>query len=403
MGKIMGFTKEKALKYFTPKLVFIYLILYPLGQLVRIDIIKFNSRITINPIDVVAFISLVLFIFLKPKKPKSYKYITGFLLAAVFSLLFSLSFFPFQRVLVGSLYLIRLFSYIALFALSWNYFKGRTKKKLLIHALIATCMMLAIFGWIQYYFYFDLRFLKTIGWDDHLGRMVSTLLDPGFTGLILVLGALASLGLLYAKRKLIYLFPFIFLFVSTFYTYSRASYLSLFVGILTMLVIWGKKLRVLAGIGFVSLIIVLLLPKPSSSGVQLGRLFSVFARIDNYEQTLTIFTKSPVFGVGYNNICAARMKYIEPSSAGSHSCSGADSSLLLILATMGVVGFMMFLYMCYGLYKNLGNTYYAKIFIASIASVFTNSLFDNSLFYAWTLGWLALLLAISQRHFTESS
>ena len=75
------------------------------------------------------------------------------------------------------------------------------------------------------------------GWDDHLYRLIGTFLDPGFTAIILVFGFLTSLAY-YLKpaapkggfKNKYFLLISIFLFVSILFTYSRAGYIALIVG-----------------------------------------------------------------------------------------------------------------------------------------------------------------------------
>ena len=55
----------------------------------------------------------------------------------------------------------------------------------------------AVFGWIQYFFWPDLTYLKYLGWDDHYFRLTGTFLDPNFMGLVLVLG----LGLEFSRKR----------------------------------------------------------------------------------------------------------------------------------------------------------------------------------------------------------
>ena len=389
----MAFTKEERLTFLTPKLLFLYLILYPLGQLGRIDLLTLGSRLTINLIDIIPLLFLLLFPFVKLVKPKFYKTFKALIFLMILSDCIALSYLPLSQVLVGSLYLIRLASYFVFFMFVANYCVTLERKRLVINSLLLACVGVALFGWLQYHFFFDLRPMKYFGWDDHLGRLVGTLFDPGFTGIVLALGTISAVTMYLTTKKVGYALVSLFLFITTFYTYSRASYLALLGGLLTTLVIVGKKTKLYLGIVAVSVIIILLLPQPASSGVQLWRLFSVFARVTNYQETLIVFSKSPLFGVGYNMMCAARMHFLEPSTTLSHSCSGADSSLLLVLATTGVVGFVIFLNLIYEIVKSVDDSIYAKIFMSSSVAVIISSLFVNSMFYPWVMGWMFLLLA----------
>jgi O-antigen ligase len=94
---------------------------------------------------------------------------------------------------------------------------------------------------------------------------------------------------------------------------------------------------------FVTLVsLVVVLPTARNHSIQFLRSFSVLARIENYKSTLNIISKSPLIGVGYNNMCIAYNKFIGFQKLSSHACSGSDSSILFILATTGVMGLIIF-------------------------------------------------------------
>jgi len=145
-------------------------------------------------------------------------------------------------------------------------------------------------------------------------------------------------------------------------------------------------------------LIIFLLPRPASSGVELERTFSILARFKNYQETLAVWEKSPLFGVGYNNLCLAKIKYLNHGDYLSHSCSGSDSSLLGLLATGGVLGLISFTSLLKQIVKNLDYQNLGGGFSACLVALLTHSLFVNSLFYPWVMGLMGLLLAISQKN-----
>jgi len=378
-------------------LIFVLLVIFPLGQLIRLNFDVFGARVPIQPLDVVAGLSIVWFILGKLKKPKGLRPISAFLLIAAFSLLFSLTIFEPRQLAIGSLYFLRLLAYASFFLVSYNLvLKNKRLKPRLFHSLIVVSAATGLFGWIQYFWLPDLRALRFLGWDDHLYRLVGTFLDPGFTGLILTFGFLLSLvKFLETKdKRLIVLLAFFLLSVG--FTYSRASYLALLAG---SLVAFGvkKRLRQVAVVFLALLFISFLLPRPAGEGVKLERLSSVYLRLENYQETLKIFKHSPLFGVGYNNLCQARQKYLGEADFTSHACSGSDSSLLLVLATTGVVGLLVFLNLIYTLVKNAGKEIYGYSFLAVLTALLIHSLFVNSLFYPWVMGYMAILLSVSLR------
>jgi O-antigen ligase len=137
------------------------------------------------------------------------------------------------------------------------------------------------------------------------------------------------------------------------------------------------------------------LPRPQSSGVELERIYSISSRFVDYSKTIKIWKTSPLLGVGYNNLCLLKQLHFGETSFKSHSCSGSDSSILLILATTGFVGFFLFIDLIGRMYKYRARGVYGDIFYISIVAVLVHSMFVNSLFYPWVMGWLALLGGMS--------
>jgi hypothetical protein len=337
---------------------FAFLVVFPFGQVIKVGII--------NPIDIVVGIGAIYTLIKRYKKPAVFTYFQTFLIVAAFSWIVGALLFQKQEVFLGLMYLIRLAAYFYFFIFAYHF----KDKKLLLNSLLAVSIISAVFGWVQYLFYPDLRFLYWLGWDDHLNRLVGTFLDPSFMGLILVLGLIIAL-----QKKL--KFVILFLLTSIAFTYSRASFLAAIVPLIY------KKAWVFLAI-FISLIV--FLPRTEGEGVRLERTSSIFGRLNSYQESLEIFKKNPVFGVGFNNICLAK-----DGNSSNHSCSGSESSLLLLLATTGVIGLISFSHLTLNLIKSLKGT----VFFVAMVAVFVHSLFSNSLFYPFIMGYLMLFLAAS--------
>lgn len=362
-------------------ILFIYLALFPFGQLLRISI--FNAS------DILAFVSLLYIILTNKKCLSALNPLKDFLLVALFSLLYSVFNFKSLDVLVGSLYLLRVISYFYLYKLSFNIIKENSKlKPTILNSLLLVSFAVSIFGWIQYFLYPDLTSLKYIGWDDHLFRLVGTFLDPGFTSLIIVFGAVIS----FVKKKYLLLAFFI---TTLAFTYARAGYLAFVATLFFASLIFKKSKAFLISLACF-LVVIFLLPKPAGEGVNLERIYSISSRISNYKETLEIFRKSPVFGVGFNNICLAKKVYFNEENLNSHSCSGSDSSLLLILATTGIIGFTVFVSTFTRILLTLKKGFYTKVFLALLSAVFVHSFFVNSLFYPWVMGYLAISASLTE-------
>lgn len=78
------------------------------------------------------------------------------------------------------LYLIRLLVYYSLFPLVLSLSKER--KKQLTVTMMVTGVCIVLIGFMQYFFYPNLRNLYYLGWDDHLYRLFSVFFDPNFAG-----------------------------------------------------------------------------------------------------------------------------------------------------------------------------------------------------------------------------
>ncbi len=367
-------------------IIFLFLVIFPFGQLLRINLNIFNLAITLQPIDITVLLALAYVIFRKNRPQKYFRYILYFLISSLFSFLLFSQLYPSKLLLTGLLYFIRFVASIGFFLFVSAQFKTEKQKLNLLNYLIAVIAVVGIFGWLQYFLLPDFRPFKILGWDDHLFRLIGTFLDPTYTGIILVLGFFMALG-----KKSIWLI--LFFLVTVAFTYSRASYLAL-AGGLIFFAFWKKQYFMPFILIVIFSISILLLPRPFSEGVQLERTQSIFGRFKSYSEGLIIFRNNPVFGVGFNNYCYAKQIYIKSNDLTSHSCSGSDSSLLNILVTTGVVGFIIFVRMLVSIYKRVKNDMYGTVFVICSISLFIHSFFSNSLFYTWVLSLMAILAGL---------
>jgi O-antigen ligase len=234
------------------------------------------------------------------------------------------------------------------------------------------------------------------GWDEHLYRLVGTFLDPTYLGIIITFGLLISIHEYLNSRSKTALITGLFLLVSLAFTYSRASYLA-FIGGIVVIGIYKGEIKKIIYLALVLAVLILVLPTSGNTILRITREFSALARIENYKETLQIFRSSPVFGVGYDNLCLARSEFTGFADFKSHSCSGSDSSLLFILVTTGIVGFIIFTYVIWNFGKLLMRQKYSIILASSSFALFIHSLFSNSLFYPWVIGWMFILVAINLR------
>jgi hypothetical protein len=368
--------------------VFLFLILFPFGQIIRVGIVQ--------PIDVIAGLGALYAVVEKLKQPGIFKDLRFFLLAALFSWILSVFTFRQTAVLYGFLYLVRLAAYFYFLIYVWNFAKKGNRKKLLLNSLLVLSAVSALFGWVQYFNFPSLRPFMVWGWDEHLFRLVGTFLDPTFLGIIIVFGLCVAMCQYIATKGGGYLLAVMFLLVSLAFTYSRASYLA-FVGGLIVIGIYKKKVRKLLYLILGLAFLIVILPISGNTVLRITRGFSAIARIENYKETIRIFALSPVFGVGYDNLCLAKAKLVGYVNFQSHSCSGSDSSLLFVLVTTGIVGFIIFLSTLSKVFRSISHDSSFVIFASCFVAALVHSLFSNSLFYPWVMGYVVMLLAVVVR------
>ncbi len=364
--------------------IFLFLVIFPFGQIIRIGMV--------HPLDIVVGLAAIYTILKKLEKPQVFTEFKLFLYAAAFSWIFSLFIFKKVEVFYGLLYLIRIISYYYFGIYVWNFAKKTKEKKLLQNSLVTISVVSAIFGWIQFLAIPDIKPFFVYGWDMHLFRLVGTFLDPTFLGLIIVFGLLLSIYLWTKEKSKGKALTIGFLLVSLAFTYSRASYLAFVAGIL-LYIYFDKRFKKLLLLVLTLIIGAFLLPTARNHSIELFRTFSSLARIQNYKNTLQVFGKSPVFGIGFNNMCLANNEFVAVQSFESHACSGSDSSLLMVLATTGITGLIVFLSAIIKIIKLLFKKPGFEIIYSCFLALFVHSLFSNSLFYPWVMGYLAVLPA----------
>lgn len=402
-------------------LLFLYLIIFPFGQLARLPIfLEGFSEVRVYVTDIiVGLMGILWFIswaFSKRKiLPPFAKEMSLFVLALIFSFLLAVPFFDIREVVVAGLYLFRVIAYgLFYFAVAKIAYEPKSKN-LLWSSLIVIGTTFAIFGFIQYLFFPDTRPFTVWGWDEHYMRLVGTFLDPGFTAIIMVFVLLLIISgfsltpLGWKHRNLWVLMSLVLTFLALLFTYSRAGYVAFIVGMGTIAIL-QKKTSVFV-FSFLSLVggILLLqhLPGPESEGTKLERVTSTFARFDSWENAIKLWQTSPVFGVGFNFYRYALEKrgFVTPDpEIPEHGRTGSDSSLLFVLSTTGIVGFLLFAHLVLKIITvSLKINSDASItLLSSLMALAVHSLFLNSIFYAPVMGWLVILLALTSARFKGS-
>ena len=253
-----------------------------------------------------------------------------------------------QEFLTGAFYFIR-FVFYSLFSLVVYDLKIKSDVKNpkedtftpRIHkVLIASSVLLAIFGVIQLAVYPDLSKLASqYGYDPHKNRLVSTFLDPNFTAAYLVLGSILILSqnnstsstatpLLRSSRVTLGLLGL--LFIALIFTFSRSGWLMLAASIFLYGLLRSPKLLIVALIaGFLAYFAV---PRVQTriSGIT-DPDDSAKLRLVSWGHAVTIFEENLIFGVGFNLYRPAQERFgffDYKDMEGGHAGAGSDSSLL---------------------------------------------------------------------------
>ncbi|HSV95149.1 MAG TPA: O-antigen ligase family protein [Spirochaetia bacterium] len=355
-------------------LLLLTIYIWPFGQLLSFSFP--NLPFTLYLLDLAVFLVFISLIISSKRKQIFSNPITKpliiFLTAAIMSLLVNLQQGISSDLPTSAFYLLRLIVYPSLF-FAGNYIGfSRLRKPLLISLGIFSLLCL-----LQYLFFPDMRYLKNLGFDDHYFRLIGPFYDPNFTGAIL-----AGVALYFISQSQHPLsVPLVGLLALTF---SRASYLSFLTGTIFLL-ISKKKIKYFLLVGLLS-VVIYLIPKPSGEGVNLLRTFSIFSRIDSWQQGLSLFAERPIIGWGYNtlrNIDGSRFQI--------------DNSFIYILATTGIAGFLSFIYLVQKILVNTKNKGFKLLFI----SLLIHSLFNNTLFYIWILALAMITLGLGQEKTKE--
>lgn len=346
--------------------------------------IQINSGFSLNPLDFLGLFSFLYllvsrrFRFEKLQLPLYTKFWLLFICASFFSWI--IAFFTTSYPLAGVFYIFRLVSvYLFAFFLFNTDFSPQKYSKLLGGALLTG----AILGLVQYIFLPDARFLIWSGWDNHLNRLIGTYLDPGYAGLMFLLGIVFFL-----TQKKLSQFPPTILIVALALTYSRATYLAAFVVFFMGFFVFPRRKTYFFLILSLSSLI-FFLPRTAGEGVKLERSYSIESRTTSINSAFVIFRSHPLIGIGMNNY--SYLKSSPQTSIPSHSNS-PDNSYLFVLATTGILGFSLFSIWILNLMKySYPNS--PRIFL-SVLAVSVHALFNNSWFYLYVLFWIWIIIAI---------
>jgi O-antigen ligase len=252
----------------------------------------------------------------------------------------------------------------------------------------------ALLGLIQYCFLPDTRFIAEYGWDPHYFRLVGTFLDPGFLGMIFVFTLIMITLRLWSEKTLFNYLAWMIVYVALALTYSRASYLA-YITSMGIIALRKRTIKFFAAILVVGIITIFLLPRAGGESTRLERESTIRFRITSWQHALIIARDHPLLGIGFNAYRNAQRQYNffdDKFWEVSHGAAGADSSLLFVLATTGLVGLASFLYLGYEVIKQAKGD---LLINASLGGLFIHSFFLNSLFYPWVMAWMWICIGFT--------
>jgi len=257
---------------------------------------------------------------------------------------------------------------------------------------VLSALALSVAGFIQLKVLPDFSVLdQALGWDPHKFRLASTFFDPNYVGGFLVLTLTFLLfkddlftGKNALKKKQFFVLISITL-LAVFLTYSRSAWGMLGV----MLFIYGLARS--PKIIFLSLILAFFtyfaVPRIQTrlAGIT-DPADSAQFRLISWKNTLNIAKDNLFLGVGFNNFKNSQVAYgyLTPDTIKDHSAAGSDSSLLLVLATTGIMGFLVFTAgMLMPIVKTKSLYSLVTIVPLLLESNFVNSLFYPQIMFLW--------------------
>jgi hypothetical protein len=416
-------------------LFFATLVTFPTGQVLRLQL---PNNINVSLFDIAVVLTgtfWLLTMLLGNKKYQSYfltKPLLLFFLAILVSLAANIFRHDLTEIGIALLYALRWLLFVCIYFVVKEVDQEFRVKIPTLLTIIGTGVV--AIGYIQYFFYSNLRNLYYLGWDEHMLRMFSSFLDPNFAGAFFVLFFLFLSGQIFAKysggntytilsfpRKresmdprsksgmtkdliwkniTLYCLSFV-TFIAIFLTTSRSALIMLFVGLFTFLLLIGKKKWIFIVFGITVGIFILASRFFYIENINPLRVTSSIARIESAANALHIISRDPIFGVGFNAYRYAQYDYgfrSRETEYPSHADSSTDNSFLFVFATTGIVGLAAFLYLLSRIYA-LGirqhDRVFGKILVASLIGLCVNSIFINSLFYPLLLYWLVVLAGIT--------
>jgi len=368
-------------------LIWLTFVLFSLGQIGRLSF--FGQQVNVYAYEISIFLLLLTlfwqyqfkpFIFFKTKM----RIAILFFLILFLSLVFNSSKFTLFENAVGFLYFSRILFYALYFLyLSYHVYKNKKDIHFIIQGFYIFAGLTIMTTLIQYFLYPDLMNLKYLGWDPHYYRAFGLFLDTFIAGAIY---GLIFLFFYFEDKKLKlnpivkYIFMSIYL-IYIFLTYARSLYIAFFITIFFAL-LKSKKLKLFLLIIALFIGLLTVVPKQKGEGVNLGRLYSIYSRLGDYQTAGKIWLKKPFLGWGYNRIRYVKKQLnliSEKDFDITHAGASFHSSFLIILVASGILGLLIFILLLFKL------SLISPLMTFSVLLLSLLSLTDNVLLLPFTM------------------
>jgi len=316
------------------------------------------------------------------------------------------------------------FCYILFFVFAIPFIDYFKELKLYFKIIFITFSLFAIFGIIEYF----LGFTKIMIHNDGTtaGNMFTALnFAHNATGSVYSVVSLFALIFFLnepeKKLKFIYSILLVICLVGLFLTKSRGSYVGFAVGALYLF--WMnyrsiKKFLITVAIFLVPVSILIFVTKTYNRFLELFQVTgTVSVRFNLWKKALYLFSKSPIFGVGYgrfNDIESFNYNRIKgyPGIFSLYTdqnyffnSSHAHNSYLQFLAETGIVGLgllILFWILCYRIvykaYNFSNNIYYKRIYLCALASIialFALSFTENYMSSTTIMICISMIISLS--------
>lgn len=302
---------------------------------------------------------------------------------------------------VSLAYLARWLFYFALYVVVVNVTRGADVPALR-QALEKTVLVFAAFGIVQaallpdfaQLIYPESRVMHD--WDRQAHRLVSTLLDPNFAGMLILMGLFLQLARLAAGVPVMLWQP-VLLFAALLLTASRSSVLALLAGGMVVLVVRGMSARMLKAMVIGGALTLVALPGLIVFANAYNKLTldaSALGRVFMWLRGILVIIDHPWLGIGFNTFGFVQERYgWERMGANTYSIEGG---LLFVTVMTGVVGLAIYLLMLRQLFRRCRSLWRSahadreswSLAVATAAitvALLVHSCFTNSLFLPYLM------------------